>query len=310
MSNSIMTFQGISPDKFRETLYSNRNLVSMVKMKMGIEVFTEAALQLIQNPAIAACTQSSVLGCMLKAAIFGFRLSNELGQCWIVPRGMNVGNNKVQMATFQIGYKGWQELAFRSGRVESFDSGIVYQNDQFEFQKGTNAFMNHIPSPLTGKDRGNITHAWASATMNTGRVVFNVVPVDEIERHRLMAQYNTVWANHYNMMAMRIPTRYLCMLQLPKSDEMSAAIEADGGIHDLEGEKVVTTPISQVEEAATLPELHEDAIAEIEACKTKEALRNLWEARQNDYDGDLKKAYWKKILDHARKNGWENDRSA
>ena len=112
MANEIITFQNAQPAQIRELITGNKSLVKLVSESMGVEAFTEAALQIIRQPGIAACTQESVLGAMLKAAIFKFRISPELGQCWLVPRSINVGTRErpiwANTATFQIGYKGWQ----------------------------------------------------------------------------------------------------------------------------------------------------------------------------------------------------------
>jgi len=258
----LQSYQNVPPDEIARHIRGNTALAKMVAEGMGVERFTEAALQLLKQPGIAQCTQESVLGCLLKAAMFNFRLSPELGQCWIVPRKVNVGTKEkpvwTWVATFQIGYKGWIELAFRSGEVESFDFGMVCENDTFDFQQGTGAFLNYRPHSDPMK-RGKRTHVWAAAVMRSGRVVFNVVDMVEVERHRKMSDTQTtydqatrqksvsqnpvgIWAAHYDQMAKRIPTKYLCSLQLPKSELILRAIEADGSVTEVTADGVIETP--------------------------------------------------------------------
>ena len=279
---------------------------------MTVERFTEAALSLLQNPAIAACTQESVLGCLLKAAIFGFRLSPELGQCWIVPRNMKTktadGKDEWRkVATFQIGYKGWMELAFRSGEVESFDASVVRGGDLFEYEKGSAPFLKY----KAGAKVGPPTHVWASATMRSGRVVFAVCDGEEIERHRRMSDNQKeggqvsnnpvgIWAQHFDAMAKRIPMRYLCTLQLPKSELMLRAVEADGGVTEVTPHEVIETTPNQVHELAPTVELHEDYLMEIQACKTKVALKELYAAKKANVHPDILPAYYEAITAHAQ----------
>ena len=290
MSN-IVNFREAKPDDIRNALTGNTALVAMVKQHMGIEAFTEAAIQLMSQQGMRDCTPASVFGGLLKAAIFGFRVSPELGHCWLIPREFGKGTqNATWMATFQIGYKGWQELSFRTGLVESFDSGIVWSNDKFDYEKGTNSFLSHkeCDSP---DSRGKKTHAWAGAVMNSGRFVFNVVPIDEVERHRKMAGSQKIWDGNYDQMAKRIPMRYLCTLQLPKSEVLRQGIEADGGVHNLENGQISIIPMGEVEKKAAPVELHQDYKAEIQAAQTSEALKNLWEMAKKNLTGKAKDEY-------------------
>ncbi len=297
----------------KEAIQKNKTLLDIVRQKMDVGAFIEAALQIAQQPGVAACTHDSIMGCLVKAAIFGFRLSQELGQCWIVPRNVNVGTREkatwIKVATFQVGYKGWQELAFRSGKVESFDFGIVRQNDKFDFEQGSAPVIRH---KYDGGEyeRGDRKGVWASATLMSGRVVFHYCDISEIERHRLMSdtQRNSqtpvaVWGNHYDIMAMRVPMRYLCTLKLPKSAELQAAIESDGAVLNASGDvEAGAVKLLQDEQAAQANstgtgsgELHPDLVMEVEAAKSVEALSEIWFRQSPNLSGSLKTQYAKLV---------------
>lgn len=310
----ITTFQGLQPDQIREQINANQPLLKVVQDKMGIEQFTEAALSIIQNPTVAVCTRESVFGCLLKAAIFGFRLSPELGQCWVVPRSLNVGTREkpiwAKVATFQIGYKGWQELAFRSGKVESFDFSTVRENDSFDFQQGSAPSLVHKWSG-SDQERGKRTGVWASATLASGRIVFHFCPVSEIERHRLMSdtQKNSqtpisVWGAHYDIMAMRVPMRYLCTLKLPKTAEIEQAIESDGSVISIDGKVEVGATKMLEAEKSEPTQLHEDDIDQIEACTTVQSLGEFFKARHGQLTGTAKAEFSKLVT--AKKQALEN----
>lgn len=315
----IVTFQGLQPDQIREQINANQPLLKVVQDKMGIEQFTEAALSIIQNPSVAVCTRESVFGCLLKAAIFGFRLSPELGQCWIVPRGLNVGTREkpewIKVATFQIGYKGWQELAFRSGKVESFDFATVRENDTFDFQQGSTPALVHKWSG-SDHERGKRTGVWACATLNSGRVVFHYCPSSEIERHRLMSDTQkdrsgvasqtpvSIWGTHYDIMAMRVPMRYLCTLKLPKTSEIDQAIESDGSVISIDG-KVEVGATKLLDGAKSEPtELHQDDIDQIEACTTVQSLGDYFKLRYGQLTGTAKDEFKKRVT--AKKQALDN----
>lgn len=306
---NLQNFQNTDPQEIRRIVETS-TLSKIISEKMGLEAFIEAAMQLLRQPGLAACTQESVLGGLLKAAIFQFRLSTELGQCWLIPRSIKVGtdaNNKAvysTVATFQIGYKGWQELAFRSGKVESFDAEVVWENDKFDFEKGSNPFLSYVPCKDPAR-RGKRTHVWASATMNSGRVVFSVVPIEEVERHRKMSDNQSnweggkksvaeapvgIWALHYDAMAKRIPMRYLCQLQLPKSEILLSAIESDGSVINFGNTGVTEIKSKEVEESVQT-ELHEDYAMELEAAKSREELTEIYNKRKGDFTPELLDKY-------------------
>lgn len=313
---NLVNFKNTDQQEIRRQFEANQSLAKMVTDSMGQERFIEAALQLLKQPALAACTQESVLGGLLKAAMFNFRLSPELGQCWLIPRKVKTGHKDeksgkdiyADVATFQIGYKGWMELSFRSGEVESFDAAVAWEGDTFDFEQGSTPFLKYRPSK-TPNNRGKKTHVWASATMRSGRIVFNVVDIDEVERHRKMSDNQTEWTNsqriaasgpvgiwgaHYDQMAKRIPMRYLCTLQLPKNELLLQAATIDGGVTTLAENNVVDIPIREVEETAVV-ELHQDYIDEIEMCRTKEAVTEVWERRKGELPENLKQPYYERI---------------
>lgn len=316
MSNAVQTFQNVTPDEIRRQFEAS-SLTKLVSDKMGINAFVEAALQLVKQPGLVACTQESVLGGLLKAAMFNFRISPELGQCWLVPRKVKVGEDEnrkpifANVAVFQIGYKGWQELSFRSGEVESFDSAVVFEKDEFDFEQGSAPFLKYKPckTPLS---RGKRTHVWASATMRSGRVAFNVADIEEIERHRRMSDTQSAWSDgerkkvlsaepvgiwglHYDQMAKRVPMRYLCQLQLPKSDILLSAMESDGGITNLSDGKIIEIQQKQVEETSPM-ELHDDYILELETANSQVKLKEIYNDRKKELAEELLGVYQSEFM--------------
>lgn len=279
----------------------------VIQEKMGIAAFVEATMQLLKSPALLECTEESILGGILKAAIFGFRLSPEIGHCWLVPR--KVGG--VMTAIFQIGYQGWMELALRSGKVESFDYRVVYEKDKFDYQQGTNANLTY-KAYENHNNRGTKTHVWASAVMMSGRVVFDVQPIEEVERRRMSSPNGDgeIWQKHYDMMAIRIAMRYLCRLKLPKSAIMQQALEADGGYSVIENGVAKEVGADQV---AKLTEqvLHDDLVMELENAKDRNQLHELYAKRKPDLSPELLTEYqghFKKHFDNLPPVNAENQK--
>lgn len=73
------------------------------------------------NKALNACTKQSLLGCALKAASMNLSLDQNLGFAWAIPYG--------SVATFQIGEKGYVQLAMRSGQYRFLGTRDVREGE-------------------------------------------------------------------------------------------------------------------------------------------------------------------------------------
>jgi recombination protein RecT len=89
------------------------------------------------NDAIAKCDITSVLVAAANCAQLGLLPIVGLDHAYIVPYGSD--------ATLIIGYKGYIELARRSGRIKAVNVEIIYEHDDFNFTAGLNPILTHIP---------------------------------------------------------------------------------------------------------------------------------------------------------------------
>ena len=134
------------------------------------ERFTRMVLSAIStNPKLGDCTPQSFLGAMMTAAQLGVEPNTALGQAYIIP----YRNKGVLEASFQLGYKGLIDLAYRSGDVSIIQAQTVYENDTFDYELGLDPKLKHIPAV---KDRGNATHYYAIFKTKDGGYGFEVMP--------------------------------------------------------------------------------------------------------------------------------------
>jgi recombination protein RecT len=179
-----------------------------------------AANLVAKNPKIAECSAASVLGAVMEAAILGFRPVAGLGQCYFVPYGGHV--------QFQIGYRGWIELARRSGKVKTLYAHCVHEGDNFEYELGLEPKLKHVP----GKG-GKMTHVYAVAHYTDGGFNFTVLSRDEVEglRTRNASQRGAPsgpWATDYEEMAKAKAIKRLSKY-MPLTDEVAKAAAIDEG---------------------------------------------------------------------------------
>lgn len=108
-------------------------------------------------PSLLECDPKTLFGSIMVAAELGLEPNTNMGFAHILPykRKIKKGNNwdSVLEAQFQIGYPGWLEIMYRNPKIESIDSGVIYENEEWYFDKGKREPFSHTPLPPN--KRGN-----------------------------------------------------------------------------------------------------------------------------------------------------------
>jgi recombination protein RecT len=203
-----------------------RNLVGKDGEPMiAPEKFARVALTAIRlNPGLQKASVPSLMGALMAAAQLGLEPSGPLGEAYLVPFKQGNAMN-VQLI---VGYRGLITLAYRSGRVTSIKAETVHKNDEFVWELGTNAHIQHRP---TLDDRGELIGVYAIANLAGGGQVFHVMSRGDVDkiRTRSRAGDKGPWATDYEAMARKTVMRQL-FKWLPASIEDNPALGADGGV--------------------------------------------------------------------------------
>lgn len=177
-----------------------------------------AMTTLRQNPKLLKCDQNSLLAALMLSAQLGLEPGSPLGHAYLVPYGNEL--------TFIVGYKGYIDLARRSGRVASIYAEPVYEGDEFRVSKGLNRNIIHEPA---WKDGAPLTHVYAVAKYLDGSdpdfVVLKRAQIDAY-RKRSKASGAGPWVTDYEAMSLKTAVRRLSTW-LPMSTEQARAVAAD-----------------------------------------------------------------------------------
>jgi recombination protein RecT len=93
-------------------------------MKENCDLFTASLIELYTNDtSLQECEPKLIIAEALKAATMRLPLSKQLGQAWIIP----YKKNNVPIPQFQIGYKGWIQIALRSQQYRRLHATPVYE---------------------------------------------------------------------------------------------------------------------------------------------------------------------------------------
>jgi len=219
------TLAGLKQTDVQSVLESLKPQISQALPKhLSADRMIQMATQVIvKNPKVAECSAASLIGAVMQASILGFKPSDSLGQVYFVPYGKSV--------QFQIGYKGYIDLARRSGQIRTLYAYPVYQNDEFEYELGLEPKLTHRPAQ---EDRGEMTFVYAVAHYKDGGYNFVVLSKQEVERLRLRNAFQKskpsgAWATDYEAMACAKAIKQLSKY-MPLSEEMQGAVLSDEGV--------------------------------------------------------------------------------
>jgi len=153
--------------------------------------------QFTPDSKIHLCTPPSFVGSVLTTCQIGLEIAVG-GQCWILP----FKKRNEYIATVVIGWKGYKDLAYRAPQVGSFNAGVVYEKEEFEYHrsmgKGDEPYIVHPWSELPLDQRGHLRAAYMAVQMKTGQWVLQVLSKPEVlerKRRSRAAQFDTsAWA--------------------------------------------------------------------------------------------------------------------
>lgn len=190
-----------------------------------------AATMVLKSELLSQCDPISILSAVMEAAQLGLELDGVLGHAYLVPFRVR-GRLQAQMIP---GYKGYIQLAHRSGKISYISAHVVYEKDRFRFQFGTSPVLDHVPSELPLAERGVVRYVYVVVKMADGAVDFDVMTVEEIEtvRRTSKAADSGPWVEHWNAMAMKtVIRRKSKFLPLSTQFQRAAVLDeyADAGI--------------------------------------------------------------------------------
>lgn len=141
------------------------------------------AMAVHRTPKLAEADLMTLLGAMLACASLGLEPNTPLGHAYLIPfeKRKRQGNDWVTErvdVNLIIGYRGFIDLARRSGSLVSIHADVVYDGDEFDFEYGSNMHLRHRPQgdhqgrpPFWGYAHAKLTDGEAFEVLPYGRVL-------------------------------------------------------------------------------------------------------------------------------------------
>jgi len=195
--------------------------------------FTSSVLNLVNNDSyLSKADPMSILTSAMIAATLDLPIDKNLGFAWLVPfRDWKNGNQ--QRAQFQLGYKGYIQLALRTGQYAHINAAEVYEGEIKNWDRFTETFergertSDEVVGYLGYFEMVNgfkKTVYWTKDQMEAHRVRFN--------KGKNPKTLTGVWKDNYDAMAIKTVLRNLLGKWGILSIDMQRAESADGTAPD------------------------------------------------------------------------------
>lgn len=258
------------------------------------EQFVNNLLAVVGNDVkLQACTPTSLIYAAIKATALGLPLDPNLGFAYIIPykntkkskelqliadgnggapKEMEVMvTTQVQEAQFQMGWKGYVQLAQRTGAFEFINAGPVYDGELLGIDKKSGE-PNLDGTPKSG----TIIGYFAYFKLLNGFQKTLYMPIDEVRKHASKysqtfgSKFDNVrasskWTTDFEAMAQKTVIKLLLSKYAPLSTDVQSmsqlkeAIRADQGVIDEQGNPdYVDGTTDQQQNTAAVEERKED----------------------------------------------------
>lgn len=242
MSTAMISKAPLRQVKDVRELLSNENARNQLASVAAKHMSPERMMRVVANairttPKLQEAEPLSMLGALMNCAALGLEPNTQLGHAYLVPFWNS--RKKVTEVQVIIGYKGYIDLARRSGMLMSIHADVVYSDDQhFSSEYGSNQHLKHVPGPRKGDRLGAYCHIKVKNGDLTGEGHVYMTK-DEILAIRDASQgWNSAkrfnktaespWSAHADRMWAKTAVRRIANSgEMPMSIEFMTAMEVD-----------------------------------------------------------------------------------
>lgn len=229
MSNSPAVQKAINIKAFLQLPATQKKIQELVDKNSAS--FATSIMQIVNsNPMLLNAEPMSIFNAACMAATLNLPINNNLGFAYLVPyKNSKTGHVEAQ---FQLGYKGFIQLAQRSGQFERLVSLPVYKDQLIEKDLINGFKFNWAIDP---DEKEQPIGFYAYFKLINGFTAELYMSREQIDKHakRYSQSYRKnsgVWADNYEQMALKTVIKLLLSRQAPLSIEMQKAVLSDQSV--------------------------------------------------------------------------------
>lgn len=229
MSNNPAVQKAINIKAFLQLPATQKKIQELVDKNSAS--FATSIMQIVNsNPMLLNAEPMSIFNAACMAATLNLPINNNLGFAYLVPyKNSKTGHVEAQ---FQLGYKGFIQLAQRSGQFERLVSLPVYKDQLIEKDLIKGFKFNWSIDP---DEKEQPIGFYAYFKLINGFTAELYMSREQIDKHakRYSQSYRKnsgVWADNYEQMALKTVIKLLLSRQAPLSIEMQKAVLSDQSV--------------------------------------------------------------------------------
>ena len=229
------------------------------------------------NSALQECTNPSILSAALLGESLKLSPSPQLGQYYMVP----FNNNKkgFKEAQFQLGYKGYIQLAIRSGQYKKLNVLAIKEGELVRFDPLNEEIEVNLIEDEEAREEAATVGYYAMFEYTNGFKKAMYWSKKKMEAHALKYSKGykakkgyTFWEKDFDAMAYKTMLRQLISKWGIMSIDMQSAMDADMAVIHEDGTKDYVD-MENDENVVADQELHESEVSE-EPQQVKEEVKN------------------------------------
>lgn len=226
------------------------------------------------NPSLQECTNQSILSGALLGESLKLSPSPQLGQYYLVPFN---DKDRGKVAQFQLGYKGYIQLAIRSGQYKKLNVLAIKEGELIRFDPLNEEIEVNLIQDEELREKAPTIGYYAMFEYTNGFKKAMYWSKAKMEAHALKYSKGyqakkgyTFWEKDFDGMAYKTMLRQLISKWGIMSIEMQSAIDADMAVINDDGSKVYVendpeVVETQVEEVKPEPVAKEEPAVKAEA---------------------------------------------
>lgn len=234
-NNSLAQKTNHAPATFSNFITSEgvkKKINEMIGGKDGQRFITSIISAVSTNPTLAECEQASILSAAMLGESLKLSPSPQLGQYYLVP--FNDSDRGCKVAQFQLGYKGYIQLAERSGEYEKINVLAIKKGELINYNPLEEEIEVDLIEDEEERENAETIGYYAMFKFHNGFKKSIYWSKAKMESHALKYSKGykakkgyTFWEKDFDGMAYKTMLRQLISKWGIMSIEMQTAVEKD-----------------------------------------------------------------------------------
>jgi len=268
VKNSIQKSKKSTFSNFITSAGVKRKINEMIGGQDGQRFMTSIISAVSNNPALSECDQGSILSAAMLGESLKLSPSPQLGQYYMVP--FNDRKRGCKVAQFQLGYKGYIQLAVRSGYYKKLNVLAIKENELINYDPLNEEIEVQLIEDEEERENAPTIGYYAMFEYNNGFKKTMYWSKSKMEAHAMKYSMGykakkgyTFWEKDFDGMAYKTMLRQLISKWGIMSIDMQNAQIKDMGVIKENGEPEYVDTLESATEAKQEVKLEPEATVKV-----------------------------------------------